>query len=168
MSKSRVIPSADRPVMPDGYGIPENTAGLLPWSHVEERLVAARNYWIGTANTAGRPHVTPVWGVWVNGALYFDGSPQTRRGRDIASNPAIAVHLESGDDVVILEGTARDIGAPDRALAETVSKAYCAKYAASGYAPTPQAWDQGGLVEMRPRVAFAWMQFPQDVTRWRF
>lgn len=168
MSESRVVPLADRPRMPEDYGIPESVESLLPWSHGEERLVAARNYWIGTANSAGKPRVTPVWGVWVSGALYFDGSPQTRRGRDIAANPAVAVHLESGDDVVILEGTARDIAAPHRALAEAVSKAYCAKYTASGYAPTPEAWDQGGLIEMRPRVAFAWTNFPQDVTRWRF
>ena len=168
MSKPMSTPFSDRPMMPDDYGVPETTAGLLPWSHVEARLETARNYWISTANASGKPHATPVWGVWVNGALYFDGSPQTRRSRDIAVNPAVAVHLESGDDVVILEGTARDIGAPSRALAEAVSAAYCAKYAASGYAPTPEAWDQGGLCEMRPRVAFAWTQFPQNVTRWRF
>lgn len=168
MSKQMSVPQSDRPIIPDGYGVPETAKGLLPWSHVEERLVAARNYWINTANTAGRPHATPVWGVWVNGALYFDGSPETRRSRDIAVNPAVAVHLESGDDVVILEGTARDIGAPPRELAEAVSAAYCAKYAARGYAPTPEAWNEGGLCEMRPQVAFAWTQFPQNVTRWRF
>ena len=48
----------------------------------------------------------PAWGAWVDGALYFDGSPETRRGRNLAQNSSIVVHLESGDEVVILEGEA--------------------------------------------------------------
>ena len=142
---------------------------MLPWSHVCERMGNSPNYWISTAALNGRPHTTPVWGVWLDDTLYFDGSPETRRGRDIASNPAISVHLESGDDVVILEGEAEQIRGVERPdLVLKLAAAYSAKYAAKGYEPTPDTWDEGGLYVLRPRIAFAWTKFPDDATRWYF
>jgi general stress protein 26 len=168
MSEKILQPKAGRPVMPEGYGIPEDNEGLLPWSFVEERMVAARNYWIATANQHGHPAATPVWGAWVAGRLYFDGSPETRRGRNIAQNPRTVVHLESGDQVVILEGKARIFnGAPERSLAEKIAAAYRAKYSESGYSPNPDQWDAGGLFVFEPEMAMGWTQFPKDVTRWK-
>jgi Pyridoxamine 5'-phosphate oxidase len=168
MSERVLQPKAGRPIMPDGYGVPENNKDLLPWSFVEEKMVEARNYWVATATKSGHPAATPVWGAWVDGKFYFDGSPQTRRGRNIAQNPRVVVHLESGDQVVILEGKARIFsGAPERALAEKVAAAYSAKYSASGYSPTPEQWDAGGLFVFEPETAMGWTQFPKDVTRWQ-
>jgi PPOX class probable F420-dependent enzyme len=162
-------PSAGRPVVPDGYGIPENNDGLLPWSHVEERMTEAKNYWIATASRSAKPSVTPVWGAWVDGKLYFDGAPSTRRGKNIQQNPRISVHLESGDQVVILEGDAVILqGAPERALAEKVAEGYRAKYAQVGYSPAADQWDQGGLFEFTPQKGLAWTKFPDDMTRWIF
>jgi nitroimidazol reductase NimA-like FMN-containing flavoprotein (pyridoxamine 5'-phosphate oxidase superfamily) len=161
-------PTAGRPVMPKDYGIPENEEGLLPWSYVEDHMRAARNYWISTASSSGIPAATPVWGAWVDGKFYFDGSPETRRGRNIAQNARVVVHLESGDQVVILEGEAHILpGAPDRATAVPVAAAYTEKYAEAGYSPTPEQWDQGGLVIFTPSTAMGWTQFPRDVTRWK-
>jgi len=168
MSVKNVQPAADRPVMPEGYGIPDNNKGLLPWSFVEQQMEAARNYWIATANSNGRPAATPVWGAWVDGKLYFDGSPETRRGRNIAQNPQVVVHLESGDQVLILEGKAHIYdSAPERVVAEKVAAAYRAKYSEAGYSPNPDQWDAGGLYEFEPEMAMGWTQFPKDVTRWK-
>jgi hypothetical protein len=107
--------------------------------------------------------------VWLDGALYFEGSPLTRRARNLAANAAAVVHLESGDEVVILEGEARDAAKPERELAERLAAAFTAKYAAThDYRPTPEQWDRGGLWVLRPRVAFGWSEFPRSTTRWRF
>lgn len=161
-------PVAGRPKMPDDYGVPETDEGALPWSYVEERMAAARNYWITTASQRGKPAATPVWGVWIEGRLYFDGSPVTRRGRNISENPRVVVHLESGDQVVILEGSARILSsAPERALAEKIAAAYTQKYAAAGYSPAPEQWDHGGLFIFEPVMGMGWTQFPNDVTRWK-
>ena len=154
--------------MPGLYGVPDNEDGMLQWSHVEERMEASRNYWIGTAGSDGRPHSTPVWGVWFDGALYFEGGPTTRRGRHIAANPSVSVHLESGDEVVILEGEAYEIRGEERSLTTRLAEGFSAMYAASGYEPPPYSWDSGGLYRMTPRVAFAWTNFPHDTTRWHF
>ena len=163
-------PERSRPVMPSGYGVPETEEGMLDWSWTVERLETALNYWFSTTRPDGRPHAMPGWAVWLDGALYFEGSPLTRRARNLAVNPAIVVHLESGDDVVILEGEAREVGKPGRVLAERLSAGFTAKYAATKYEyrPSPGQWDRGGLWTMRPRVVFGWSAFPGNTTRWRF
>lgn len=157
----------DRPVMPRDYGVPGGDDGLLPWSHAVERMMAAINYWVATVRPDGRPHVSAVWGAWLDDALYFDGSPQTRRGRNIAANPHIAVHLESAKDVVILEGTATEM-TPDRPFAVRLAAALGAKYTPLGYTPAVETWDGGGLWRVRHRRVIAFTDFPKDATRWRF
>ena len=164
----KTIPTADRPNFPDGYSAPDGPSEILPWSYIQERMAQARNYWIATATPQGKPAATPVWGVWLDDILYFDGSPQTRRGRNIAANPQVAVHLESGDQALMLEGEAHILpGAPDKALAKRVAAAYRAKYAADGYAPTAKQWDQGGLHIFEPRKVVAWTNFLKDPTRFK-
>ena len=160
-------PERSRPLMPNGYGVPEHDEGLLDWSWAVERLRAAKNYWFSTTRPDGRPHAMPAWAAWLDGALYFDGSTETRRGRNLAANPAIVVHLESGDEVVILEGVTEYVGKPDTDLAERLAAALGRKYAPT-YQPGPDTWDEGGLWVLRPMVAFGWSEFPQNVTRWRF
>src|SRR4051794_20953288 len=101
-------PRRSRPQLPAGYGVPATDEGMLDWAWAVEQLSSARNYWFCTTRPDGRPHTMPAWAVWLDGALYFDGSPETRRSRNLAHNSAIAVHLESGDQVVVLEGAARE------------------------------------------------------------
>jgi hypothetical protein len=162
-------PHRSRPLLPSGYGVPESEDGMVPWSWAVEQLRQARNYWFSTTRPDGRPHAMPAWAVWVDDALYFDGSPETRRGRNLARNPAISVHLESGDQVVILEGEALEAGKPDEGLAQRLVAAFEAKYGAShDYHPAPTTWDRGGLWVLRPTVAFGWTEFPKALTRWRF
>lgn len=160
-------PTASRPQMPEGYGVPAHDDSLLDWSWADERLREAKNYWFCTTRPDGRPHAMPAWAAWIDGVLYFDGSPETRRGRNLAANPAITVHLESGDEVVILEGVTEYAGRPARALAERLAAELARKYGPT-YVPSPDTWDEGGLWTLRPKVAFGWSEFPTTVTRWRF
>jgi hypothetical protein len=53
-----------RPEFGPNYGISAEDEGMLPWSWADERLGAARNYWIVTAGTDREPSAAPVWGVW--------------------------------------------------------------------------------------------------------
>ena len=86
-NNSKGGPQPDRPYIAEsGYGIPTSLEETLPWSHVTERMEQARNYWIGTVGPEGRPHAVPVWGVWVEGTLYFGGGPQTRWSRNLAAS----------------------------------------------------------------------------------
>ncbi len=155
---NKTIPAPSRPYVP-GYGIPESVEGTLSWSHVVERMQKSRNYWIATTRPDGRPHAVPTWGVWVDDTLYFGGGPDTRWSRNLAANPHVAVHLESGDDVVIIEGVVERITDPSHPLVAPIDDAYEAKYNMRHGIPF---W------VLRPRVVFAWSKFPDNTTRWVF
>jgi hypothetical protein len=160
-------PRIDRPAIPAEYGIPSSTDGLLPWSHVEGRLHEARVIWIATSGPGGVPHARPVDALYVDGALWIGGSPETRWVRDLEANPRASVHLGSGMDVVILEGEVEHLanGAPT-ALAARLAAASNAKFPEYGLKPSD--YEGPGVRAFRPRVAFAWTAFPEDVTRFRF
>ncbi|RIK44191.1 MAG: pyridoxamine 5'-phosphate oxidase [Chloroflexi bacterium] len=155
------------PILPDGYILDGVEQQLLPWEYVEERMRTAVNYWIGTVRPNGRPHVSPIWGIWHDGRFWFDGSPETRRGKNIAQNPHITVNLEDGTKVVIMEGVVTDLHDLSLEFRETLSEIYTTKYAAHGYSPGPETWESGIYVTDIHTV-LAWTQFGVDMTRWKF
>lgn len=164
-------PVADRPVMPDGYGIPQSGDGLLDWGSVEGRLRDAEVYWMASTRPDGRPHVVPRWGVWMNGHLYYDGAPTTRHARNLVDNPRCALHLEDGTRAVILEGESGPTSPPGLELGTRLSADFRRKYADAGYTPPPDAWEgeaAGGLCRFTPVTGLAWTTFPTDATRYRF
>lgn len=148
-------PQAERPDVPE-YGIPVTSEGMLPYTHVEDRLLSSRNYWISTVRPDGRPHAVPTWGVWLGGKLYFGGGTRTRKARNLATNRHVAAHTESADEVVILEGSAEIVADEDEQ--RRVDDAYEEKY---GMRHGPTVW------RLTPGVAFGWTTFPDTVTRWR-
>jgi hypothetical protein len=151
-------PVPDRPHVPD-YGIPQDRQGLLSWDHAAERLKASRHYWVVTAGADATPHAVPVWGVWLRRALFLGGGPDTRWARNLAANPNAVAHLESGEDVVLVEGPVGQTTDADDTLVSHVQDAYEAKY---NFRHPPPFWI------LKPRRAFAWTSFPKDATRWRF
>jgi len=154
-----------RPRMPADYGLAAaDPANFLPWSWADLRLTLARNYWLGTTRPDGRPHVSPVWGVWLENALYFGTDPNSVKGKNLAANPAVAVHLESGDEVVILEGVVELL--PDTAQLPPLDDAYAAKYNLK----LSEAGANAAIWVVRPQVALAWLEhdFLNTATRWRF
>jgi nitroimidazol reductase NimA-like FMN-containing flavoprotein (pyridoxamine 5'-phosphate oxidase superfamily) len=160
------VPRSVRPKFPKGYV--DHPVGMVPWSEVEGRLAGAKNYWLCTVRPDGSPHAVPKWGVWVDGRIYFDGSPETRHARNIAANPRVVLHLESGDAATMVEGTVRAMARPSAAEARSVSAAYGAKYRREGYAPKPDQWDEGGLFVLTPRRVLAWTEFTKDPTKFVF
>jgi len=148
----------------------EPEAALLPWRWAEERLVRAANYWIATTRSDGRPHCRPVWGVWLETMLYF--STGSLIDANLAASPEITVHLESGDEAVIVEGTGERV--TDLEVWRRFAEAYNVKY----------HWDFsperifGGFWRVRPRLAFGWLSDPTGLdhgaafggtaTRWTF
>jgi pyridoxine/pyridoxamine 5'-phosphate oxidase len=149
----------DRPQMPAVYGVPVDPDGQLSWPDVAERLSAARNYWLCTTRPDGRPHAMPVWGLWLDGCVVFSTDPASRKGRNLAARPAAVVHLESGDDVVVVEGMV----APFDGDVAVFTDRYEAKYAFR-----PELGPTQGLYAMRSRVVMAWRErdFPRSATRW--
>jgi hypothetical protein len=152
------------PHIPSNYGL-KPRKHYLPFSHAEERLVKSRNYWICTARPDGRPHSIPVWGFWIDGALYFGTGRDSRKARNLAHNAAVSIHLDSGDDCVILEGTAVEVDLTDKSQLKKLDAASRAKYKM----PMMVA-PENVLYSVRPRVVLAWTEkdFPNNATRWQF
>lgn len=145
------------------YGINADEKGLLEWDWVSTRMKAARNYWISTTRPDGKPHAAPVWGVWMDEALYFGTSPTSRKGRNIAHQPYVVVHLESGDEVVICEGTlTRETNS---AILHKMADIYGKKYP---HQPDPENEPDGAYYVLRPEKVMAWIEsdYPNTATNW--
>lgn len=157
--------------MPNGYGVPDSTDGLLTWPEVELRLKSSVNYWMATTRPDGRPHVIPRWGVWMDGRFWYDGSPDTVHVQNLNHNPACVLHPEGGLEAVIVEGDSEQASPPGPELGVRLAGQFSTKYGELGYSPEPDSWegpDSGGLRVLTPIKAMAWFNFPTDVTRFRF
>jgi hypothetical protein len=152
----------ERPVMPPGYGIRADADGQMSWQWVERQLVGARSYWVCTTRDDGRPHAMPVWGVWVDGAFLFSTDPSSVKGRNLAARPDVVVHLESGDEVVVLEGRAAAMSAAH----VTAFVDGCEVKYGERLDPANPAF---GLYELAPQRVLAWREadFPASATRFR-
>jgi len=156
-------PKITRPQFPKGYV--DNPSAILTWEYIVKRLSESKNYWLCSVRPDGRPHAIPRWGVFVDERFYYDGSPETRHARNIAENPHVSLHLESGDEALIAEGICAAAGKPSPELAQKLAAAYCAKYEQFGYAPEPNQWDQEGLFVFTPHKVLAWTKFMEDPTK---
>ena len=147
-----------------GYGVEDGDEGMLPWSWATERLEQSRNYWVSTSRPDGRPHAMPVWGIWLDDAFFFSSGRDSAKSRNLAANPAVVVHLESGDETVILEGRAEKV--LDEGLSRRVSQVYWPKY--------DLTFDASGEADswfvVRPKRAYAWAErdYPGTATQFDF
>src|SRR5262245_756668 len=159
------VPPAERPVSPPpSYGVPAEGGELVPWSFVSERLRDAGAYWLVTVRPDGRPHVMPVWGVFVDDELYLETDPGTRKARNLVANPAVAVHPDGADEAVIVAGTASAF-VPGPGLGDRIAAEFTRKH--DGDRRSAREWDGGGLYRIEPHVVFAWRDMP-PATRGRF
>ena len=153
--------------MPASFGLAggETNSDLTPWSHVEEQMTSSRNYWVATTRPDGRPHCMPVWGLWLDRVFYFGTDQSSRKAKNLASNPSVAVHLESGDDAIILEGTLDQVSDAD--LLKRIDEAYFTKYDLHVLGDNSEA---GLFYALNPRIALAWLEsdFVNSATRWQF
>jgi hypothetical protein len=129
----------------------------LTWAEVAARLAAARNYWLCSTMASGAPHAAPVWGVVAGGVLYLYSERRTVKARNLAADPRVVVHLESGEDVLIMRGTVTDLGAPGQV--PHVVAALAAKYASAD--------DRRYLPDADPDFDVVYAVRPQSATTWR-
>lgn len=163
--------SSDRPLVPDGYGVPTDNQGMIEWDTIESRLVNEMHFWMATVRPDGRPHVVPRWGAWLNGSLYYDGALDTVHARNAQANSNCTVTIGDGAEAIILEGASVRSEPLDAAAAAPLRAEIIRKYGDDGYVPEEGSWsDQtaGGLRVFTPTKALAWFNFPTDMSRFRF
>jgi hypothetical protein len=105
-------------------------AQATPWSDTERALEQAELYWITTVRADGRPHVTPLIGVWFDGAMHFTTGLEEQKARNLARNAHVALTTgtntwDQGLDVVV-EG--RAVRVTDAGALAALAAAIEAKY----------------------------------------
>ncbi|HEV7207672.1 MAG TPA: pyridoxamine 5'-phosphate oxidase family protein [Mycobacteriales bacterium] len=139
------------------------------WEWHEARLRAAKSYWVVTTRADGRPHTAPVWGVWLDGGLWFSTAADAVKARNLARDPRLIVHLDSADDLLLVEGQAEPVTDADRLAA--ADAAYAAKYRMTDGTPVGLTVVPGSVIfRVRPQTGMTWLEpaFVQTMTRWRF
>jgi general stress protein 26 len=85
-------------------------AKARPWAEVVDVLANSEMFWLSTVRRDGRPHVTPLPAIWLDGAVHFCTGSAEQKTKNLESNPRCILttgtnQLRSGLDVVV-EGTA--------------------------------------------------------------
>lgn len=159
-------PLASRPSMPPEYGIlgPTKGTGLLPWGWAVDHLARSTGQWLATTRPDGSPHLMLVWGVWMDGGLYFSTSSRSRKARNLATNPRCAVATSRTDEVVILQGVAKRV--TDAKKIGRFKQAYSRHY------QDDVDTTQFPVYSVLPHVAFGFIsdptRWPGSATRWQF
>ena len=151
-------------------------AAQTAWATARDRLAAAGTYALSTVRPDGRPHVTPVIGVWFDGALWFCTGHQERKARNLVGNRecvlTVGSSAEEGLDVVV-EGEA--LRERDHRVLRQVADAYLEKYGPTWHFDVRDGdfHSEGGgpaaVFRVRPRTAFGFVKGePYGQTRWSF
>ncbi|WP_326689929.1 pyridoxamine 5'-phosphate oxidase family protein [Streptomyces sp. NBC_01795] len=156
------------------YSEPE--AEAVPWPQAEKALAEAELYWCTTVRPDGRPHMTPLIGIWGDGALHFTTGPEERKARNLARNPHCVLAVGDGRygaglDLAV-EGEA--VRVTDLARLAALAEAWVAKYGEEWrFAVRDEAfWHEGGghahVFAVAPDAVFGFGKSPFSQTRWRF
>lgn len=154
-----------------------DNARPTPWPDAVVHLQNADLFWVSTVRSGGRPHVTPIVGVWMDDAFYFSSGAEEQKSKNLAVSPQCAVttgcnHWDEGLDIVLL-GNA--VLVRDRQVLQRVADAHNAKYGSAW----PSDVDGDGNFRMHGSEALAYELRPEQAlgfgktggfshTRWDF
>jgi nitroimidazol reductase NimA-like FMN-containing flavoprotein (pyridoxamine 5'-phosphate oxidase superfamily) len=105
-------------------------ARAVSWADTQRLLEAAEIVWLTTVRADGRPHVTPVVTVWLDGTLYFSTGGGEQKFVNLRANPYVAATTgastwDHGIDVVV-EGKA--VPVTDEAVLSRVAQAFTSRW----------------------------------------
>ena len=105
----------------------------------------------------------PVWGIWVDSIFYFSTGRESRKAKNLRTNPRCTVCTEKSREAVILEGTVEEI--KDSALIKKLGVPYHKKYKPWKLDP-----EIGGIYSVHPTRIFALDEKSglKTATRWLF
>ncbi len=100
------------------------------WEETRRVLETADLFWVSTVRADGRPHVTPLVAVWLDGALHFTTGATEQKAVNLAGNPHVVLATgcnswDGGLDVVV-EGDAMQL--TDDEVLERLAQAWATKW----------------------------------------
>jgi F420H(2)-dependent biliverdin reductase len=115
----------------------------------DPRLLTERNIWLATTRPNGKPHLIPIWFVWVDERFYICTADDSVKVRNLRAIPRASVSLENGNQPLIAECVARLLEQP---FPPAVVHAFRQKF----------DWDitsdktYGILIELTPKKWLSW------------
>lgn len=100
------------------------------WQDTVQVIESAELFWLTTVRADGRPHVTPLVAVWLDGALHFCTGDEEQKAVNLRTNPHVALTTGRNDwdrglDVVV-EGDAVQV--TDEATLKRLADAWRTKW----------------------------------------
>jgi hypothetical protein len=94
----------------------DKDAVATEWTETLRVIEAAELFWITTVRPDGRPHVTPLVAVWLDGALHFCTGAEEQKAVNLGANPHVVLTTgcngwEEGLDIVVEGAAVRVTGA---------------------------------------------------------
>jgi PPOX class probable F420-dependent enzyme len=71
---------------------------------VDDFLAQERTCRVATVNGDGSPHVSPLWFVWIDGALWLNSVVKSQRWVNLQRDPRISVIVDGGEAFTELRG----------------------------------------------------------------
>jgi general stress protein 26 len=152
----------------------------VSWQQVSEALASAELYWLTTVRGDGRPHVTPLVGVWVDNSFVFCTGPDEQKARNLSRNPNVVVTTgantwNDGLDVVV-EGRAERVTGRDTLtpLADAIREKYSGDWdftpndVGFGHTDTQGASHTAYVFRVPPAKVLAFAKSPHGQTRFAF
>jgi nitroimidazol reductase NimA-like FMN-containing flavoprotein (pyridoxamine 5'-phosphate oxidase superfamily) len=150
-------------------------AGPTPWQDAAAVLERAELYWLTTVRADGRPHVTPLIGVFQDGAMHFCTGLREQKARNLEQHADVALTTGTntwarGVDVVV-EGTA--VRLSERDELQRLADAYEAKYGSVwhfdvGDGVFGEGEDAAAVFRIEPAKVLAFAKEPHAHTSFRF
>ena len=134
--------------------------------------------WLATIDPDGRPHVTGIGALWVDGAFWFETGERSRKGRNLARDPRCTLSVATAAFDLVVDGEAQVVRDPARvadlaarwtaggwpAEPDETGTALTAEYSAPSAGPPPWALYR---LTIERATALATVE-PGGATTWTF
>lgn len=120
------------------------------WRAMAARLGREMTIWLATVRGNGRPHLVPVWFVWLDEKIYLATGDDTQKYANMYYNQNVALSLPDTASVIIIEGEAH---VADRNTVERLADYFYHKYEWDFRYDETAVWR---LIEVTPHKILIW------------
>ena len=120
------------------------------WRALEARLGRESTIWLATVRADARPHLVPIWYVWLDEKIYISTGSETQKFTNMYHNQEVTLALPDPNEVIILEGEAH---VADRQTVDRLADYFYHKFEWDFRYDETAEWR---LIEITPHKILAW------------